>query len=164
MLFINHDTSKTLAADACARQVRACESIFLDRAPSRLIYLAATCCSIALTSYNPAGVASRRVGQSGVCVRKLRNLLENSRSPQRTGVQTTREAAFRYIIQPRVGRWGVSRHTAEPSYGVRLRPKLIGPFRKSTAAEGQRRVNCILQRVQAVYSQSYFHRESLINC
>ncbi|KAL4747178.1 hypothetical protein BDW72DRAFT_183359 [Aspergillus terricola var. indicus] len=157
---MNHDTSKTLAADACARKGSArLRGYLLDRASSRLIYLAATCCLIALTSFNRAGVASRRVGQSGVCVRKLRNLLkelEVASTHRRTDNPSGSLPIYSYNLGLATG--GVSRHTAEPSYGVRFKTEPIGPFRKSTAAEAQGGVNLILQRVQAVYSQSYFHR------
>ncbi|KAL4767343.1 hypothetical protein BDW60DRAFT_156208 [Aspergillus nidulans var. acristatus] len=96
------------------KKVRARDRIFLDKASSRLMYLAATCCSIALTSFNPAGVASRRVGQSGVCVRKLRNLpgeLEVASRHRCTDNPRGSLPIYSYNLGLAAG--GVSRHNCE---------------------------------------------------
>ncbi|KAL6234250.1 hypothetical protein BDW75DRAFT_170348 [Aspergillus navahoensis] len=130
MLSMIHQ-NKPQPTHAREKEVPACKGVFWTKHPRDLIYLAATCCSTSLTSFNPAGVASRRVGQSGVCVRKLRNLLEQFDVASRTGVQTTREAAFRYMHTTSV--WlmevcvGMLRNLHTGSHQTRSSPGLESP-------------------------------------
>ncbi|KAL4986667.1 hypothetical protein BDW68DRAFT_123087 [Aspergillus falconensis] len=103
MLSMMHHNKRSQPTYAREKEVRVCEVVFWTKQLRDLIYLAATCCSTSLTSFNPAGVASRRVGQSGVCVRKLRNLLgELDVASMHRRTDNPRSGL---PIQPRFGCW-----------------------------------------------------------